>query len=138
MDTGCQSMDLHQSHKQRWIPDTNQWIYTSLLKQTKISDANKWTYTNLLKQNKTKGWIPDANQLGLYQSPQNQNKQGYQMPIYGLTPISQTQQNMDVRCQSIWTYSNLQKMIIGIQKPTTWSYNCILTYNKQTSTRQWT
>ena len=27
--------------------------------------------------------------LDLYQSPKNQNTQGYQMPIYGLTPISQ-------------------------------------------------
>ena len=54
------------------------------------------------------------------------------MPINGLTPISQTKQNMDVRCQSIWAYSNLQQMIMGVQMPTTWSYNCILTYNKQT------
>ena len=37
MDTGCQSMDLHQSHKTKktWIPDANLWTYTSLTKQIK-------------------------------------------------------------------------------------------------------
>ena len=103
-------MDLHQSHKQRWIPDTNQWIYTNLLKQTRISDANKWTYTNLLKQKQNKkGWIPDANQLDLYQSPKNQNKQGYRMPITGLTPISQRTKQTRIPDANIWAYSNLPR-----------------------------
>ena len=95
-DIGCQLLDLYQSHKQRWIPDTNQWIYTSLLKQTGMSDANKWTYSNLLKQNKTK--ISDAN-------------------IWAYSNLLKIKQNMDVRCQSIWTYTNLQSMVIGIQTP---------------------
>ena len=63
------SMDLYQSHKQKRIPDTNKWIYTNLLKHTMIPEANKWSYSNLTKQNRTKGWILDANQLDLYQSP---------------------------------------------------------------------
>ena len=62
---------------------------------------------------------------------------------------------MDVRCQSIWAYSNLHSMVLGIQMPTcrdlqlyphiqsinatgsqeikcqlTGTYNCILTYNQ--------
>ena len=38
MDTGYQSMDLHQSPKtnKTWIPDANQWTYTSLLPYHRI------------------------------------------------------------------------------------------------------
>ena len=54
--------------QQKRIPDTNEWIYTNLLKQTWISDAPQWSYTNLLKQTK--------------------EGSGYRMPINGLIPIS--------------------------------------------------
>jgi len=32
--------------------------------------------------------------------------------------INKQKQNMDVRCQSIWAYSNLHSMVLGIQMPT--------------------
>ena len=76
-DTGCHSMVLLQSHKQKRIPDTNRWIYTNLLKQKWISEATQWSYTNLL-----------------------------------------TKWNLDTGCQSVWTYTNIQHMIIGKQMPT--------------------
>ena len=116
------------------IPDANKWTYSHLTRQkhNMVPDANKWTYSNLTRQNKTKGWIPDANQLDLYQSPKNQTDKDTRCQYMGLLQSPKAKQNMDVRCQSIWTYSNLQRMIIGIQMPTIWTYNCILTYNKQT------
>ena len=47
---------------------------------------------------------------------------GEQMPTYRdlqLHPhINKEKQNMDVRCQSIWAYSNLHSMVLGIQMPT--------------------
>jgi hypothetical protein len=105
-----------------------------------IPDANKWTYTNLTKQNRTKGWIPDANQLDLYQSPKKQNKQGCQMPIYGHTPISQgktkhgyqmpiyldlyqypKQRNKDTGCQSLDLYQS--PTISQETNANNWTYN---------------
>ena len=82
------------------IPDTNRWIYTNLLKQKWISEATQGTYTNLLNKENERRWIPDAN-------------------LSGLIPISNKgSKHLDVRCQSIWAYSNLHSMVLGIQMPT--------------------
>ena len=44
------------------------------------------------------------------------------MPTYRdlqLQPhINKEKQNMEVRCQSVWAYSNLHSMVLGIQMPT--------------------
>ena len=57
--------------------------------------------------------------MDLYQSPQQRNKKWIpDANLSGLIPISnKTKQDLDVRCQSIWAYSNLQHMIIGKQMP---------------------
>jgi hypothetical protein len=74
-------MDLHQSHKAKktWKPDTNQCIYTCLIKPKGIPDANQWTYTNLTKQRKT-----------------NAISRGNKLPINGLTLDSK-----EMGCQSM-------------------------------------
>ena len=58
--------------------------------------------------------------LGLYQYPTYDHRKA-NANLQGLTVATSHKQrkiNMDVRCQSVWAYSNLHSMVLGIQMPT--------------------
>jgi hypothetical protein len=63
--------------------------------------------------------------LDLYQPPKDDhgstNANNMVLQLHPHKAI--TNKKVDVRCQSIWAYSNLQQMIMGKQMPTTWTYN---------------
>ena len=107
-------MVLLQSHKQKRIPDTNRWIYTSLLKQKWISEATQWTYTNLHRRKQEMGyemWKSTANLSGLRLTPQyahrksNATSQGLTMDPH----IQEQEQQYDHR----YANANLQGLIIA-------------------------